>query len=360
MENKNYKIKKTGTEKSYGGATRCSKEGKGRFDLIPEDVLSECFKSYSNQSYSMFPEERAVECAINDDYVNAITYITQSKYHKCDEKSTWLMDFTKMVRDLAIHFQKGAEMYGYRNCEKGIPLWSFRDSGIRHLIQYINGETDEPHYISAIWNFVMAEWTIIHHPERCDKAGLSLNNNDDKKVEDCDNSTTTETSNKSSSRDFVDHVCYGLKHVDELMNNIKNDNGVENTLSLMHNLFVTSLLMFVPISVKAVNNKQDECRCITTKISLPKEALSKDLKNDNHDKCISLTIKSTITDGMYVINITDYIKLESIDISLHCVDGTLFTDCRKHYVDENSNTILDRFYNKFLKHGSSLNEEYCE
>ena len=84
------------------------------------------------------------------------------------------------------------------------------------------------------------------------------------------------------------------------------------------------------------------------------------MKNDNHDKCISLTIKSTITDGMYVINITDYIKLESIDISLHCVDGTLFTDCRKHYVDENSNTILNRFYNKFLKHGSSLNEEYCE
>ena len=311
--NKSYEIKKTGTEKTYGAATRCSKEGKGRYDLIPEDVLSECFKSYSNQSYSMFPEERAVECAINDDYVNAITYITQSKYHKCDEKSTWLMDFTKMVRDLAIHFQKGAEMYGYRNCEKGIPLWSFRDSGIRHLIQYINGETDEPHYISAIWNFVMAEWTIIHHPERCDKAGLSLNNNDDKKVEDCDNSTTTETSNKSSSRDFVDRVCYGLKHVDELMNknkykfdfndenidnhieiptvswgdmikfddvnwndmtkwndimnNIKNDNGVENTLSLMHNLFVTSLLMFVPISVKVVNNKQDECRCITTKIS---------------------------------------------------------------------------------------------
>lgn len=203
--NKSYEIKKTGTEKTYGAATRCSKEGKGRFDLIPEYVLSKCFESYSNQSYSMFPKAKAFEYAVDGDYVNAITYITQSKYHKCDEKSTRLMDFTKMVMDLAIHFQKGAEMYGYRNCEKGIPLWSFRDSGIRHLIQYINGETDEPHHISAIWNFVMAEWTIIHHPERCDKAGLSLNDNDDddKKVDDCDNSTTT----SDESNDY-----YGLEH----------------------------------------------------------------------------------------------------------------------------------------------------
>ena len=212
MENKNYEIKKTGTEKIYGTAIRCSKEGKGRFDLIPEYVLSECFESYSNQSYAMFPEAKAFECALNSDYVNAVTYITQSKYHKYGDNtsSSFISEFVNMVRDLAIHFQKGAEMYGERNCEKGIPLWSFRDSGIRHLVQYINGETDEPHYISAIWNFVMAEWTIIHHPERCGEIMVTTNTN-----ETTTSPSSSDNKEKCKHNDYVDAVCYGLKHVDE-------------------------------------------------------------------------------------------------------------------------------------------------
>lgn len=449
MENKNYKIKKTGTEKNYGGATRCSKEGKGRYDLIPEDVIIKCFERYHEESYVMFPKALAFKYALIGDYINAVTFITQSKYHDYDgddDKRSVMCEFTNMVRDLAIHFQKGAEMYGERNCEKGIPLWSFRDSGIRHLIQYINGETDEPHYISAIWNFVMAEWTKIHHPERCDKAGLSLNDND-KKIEDCDNSTTTETSttyhgtslsesphfnfdNKtddnnddetSPRNDFIMSACCALKYIDELMNKDKcenmcekdsNDNDVEtlkdvcndindkfgnvnsddiakwddiiinnikkynnnintlslmhylkkynndikNTLSLMHGLFISNLLWFVPIEVKVVSDRQYEH--ITTKISPLKEPFSKNSKND---KCISLTVKSSIVDGMCVINITDDINSESIEISLHCYDdGIISIDFRKHSIDEHIHTILNLFYNKFLKHGGSLNREYFE
>lgn len=532
--NKSYEIKKTGTEKTYGAATRCSKEGKGRFDLIPEYVLSECFKSYSHQSYAMFPEAKAFECALNSDYVNAVTYITQSKYHECDDNtSSFISEFVNMVRDLAIHFQKGAEMYGERNCEKGIPLWSFRDSGIRHLTQYINGETDEPHHISAIWNFVMAEWTIIHHPERCDKAGLSSNDNDDKKVDDCDNSTietsttyngtplsefpslikeyednhSTKTSNESndycgleheireslkelgcddnemngnilvlynnksddpikieynhkdnmytcknvdnvikihnmgsqnasidipsfdkinnesSSRDFLDHVCYGLKHVElmnkdepnfdwndddkelfkecksmfendivtrhiripespwdnvkpddllswnSILNNIKNGKSIEkekdccgnntslvssiNTLRLMHNLFVTSLLLFIPTGVKIVNDEQESE--YTTEISLPKTPFSKDPK---HDKCILLVIKSTIINGEYSVYIWDRIKSESIDITLRHIDGALSTNCKKYGVVENSHTILNEFYNGFINQDFIKNESH--
>ena len=51
--------------------------------------------------------------------------------------------------------------------EKGIPLWSFRDSGLRHLCQWLDGKNDENHFIAAIWNFMMAMWTIEVHPERC-------------------------------------------------------------------------------------------------------------------------------------------------------------------------------------------------
>ena len=64
-----------------------------------------------------------------------------------------------MLRDLAIHFQKGAEKYGVDNWKNGIPATgggrggSFEDSGLRHLNQYFRGETDENHFAAALWNF---------------------------------------------------------------------------------------------------------------------------------------------------------------------------------------------------------------
>ena len=76
-----------------------------------------------------------------------------------------------MMLHLALHFQHGAEKYRPRNCEKGIPLWSFIDSGMRHWNQYLLGRTDEDHYIAAVWNFWMAKWTEINHPERCGPDG---------------------------------------------------------------------------------------------------------------------------------------------------------------------------------------------
>jgi hypothetical protein len=60
----------------------------------------------------------------------------------------------KMLKDLAINYEKGAEKYGENNWRKGIPLNSFEDSGFRHFCQWLNDETDEPHHISAIWNFM--------------------------------------------------------------------------------------------------------------------------------------------------------------------------------------------------------------
>ena len=66
-----------------------------------------------------------------------------------------------LMQTLARHFEKGAKVYGERNCEKGIPEWSFRDSGLRHLSQYFNGENDEDHFAAALWNFWMLIWTRI-------------------------------------------------------------------------------------------------------------------------------------------------------------------------------------------------------
>jgi hypothetical protein len=60
---------------------------------------------------------------------------------------------------LARHFEAGAKKYGDRNWEKGIPLDSFIDSAMRHLLKYMDGQKDEDHLCAAAWNLLCAMWT---------------------------------------------------------------------------------------------------------------------------------------------------------------------------------------------------------
>lgn len=163
-----YEIKVDGHEHSFeGGAIRYEKD-KGRFDLIPTDVehrLLEKLRTIVNENiefpfgyYEILNYLTKVNDKDNEDrFIDIIIALTFDKYLSAGG----IYDrYNAMLRDLAIHFQKGAKKYGERNCEKGIELWSFIDSGTRHTLQFLSGETDEPHYISAIWNFWMADWTI--------------------------------------------------------------------------------------------------------------------------------------------------------------------------------------------------------
>lgn len=181
-------IKVSGTPQTYGdGAIRNSKEGKGRFDLIPPEPFDLIVKRL------IFLRDHRIPISIANDYiwkkafsdanyVDAIILLTAREYGIKDKDIDYDTDtsitydpecadtgFWTMLHDLAIHFQKGAEIYGEHNCEKGIPIWSFRDSGLRHLSQYFNHETDEPHLISAIWNFWMLIWTAMRLEEDFEK-----------------------------------------------------------------------------------------------------------------------------------------------------------------------------------------------
>jgi hypothetical protein len=50
--------------------------------------------------------------------------------------------------------EDGAREHGERNWERGIPLSSFLDSGIRHAFQVLAGATDEDHAARAAWNLL--------------------------------------------------------------------------------------------------------------------------------------------------------------------------------------------------------------
>jgi hypothetical protein len=72
------------------------------------------------------------------------------------------------IWEVAKHCQRGAEKYGERNCEKGIPIHSLCDSAMRHLAKYMMGMDDEPHLVAAAWNVLFAIWMEIKKPEMQD------------------------------------------------------------------------------------------------------------------------------------------------------------------------------------------------
>jgi hypothetical protein len=63
------------------------------------------------------------------------------------------------ITRLAQHYEHGAKKYAARNWEKGLPLSSFFDSGLRHAFQFIGGDRSEDHLAAVLWNFAGLMWT---------------------------------------------------------------------------------------------------------------------------------------------------------------------------------------------------------
>ena len=53
---------------------------------------------------------------------------------------------------LAVHYANGAVKYGDRNWEKGQPLSRYVDSAMRHLVKQLAGARDEDHMAAVAWN----------------------------------------------------------------------------------------------------------------------------------------------------------------------------------------------------------------
>lgn len=60
----------------------------------------------------------------------------------------------RAIREVAIHFQLGSEKYGERNWELGQNLSRYLDSGIRHAFAALEGQADENHAAAAAWNLL--------------------------------------------------------------------------------------------------------------------------------------------------------------------------------------------------------------
>lgn len=67
---------------------------------------------------------------------------------------------TLFIQRLAVVMEKGAEKYGDRNWEKGMPLSRYYASAQRHLMQAFDGDTDEDHLGQCAFNIAAFMWTL--------------------------------------------------------------------------------------------------------------------------------------------------------------------------------------------------------
>ncbi len=83
------------------------------------------------------------------------TFSTGAKKQAAAGKGTPVLVPGDAIIDVAIHFEKGADVHGARNWEKGIPLSELLNSLERHLQQLKLGMIDEPHGRAMVWNAIV-------------------------------------------------------------------------------------------------------------------------------------------------------------------------------------------------------------
>jgi len=63
------------------------------------------------------------------------------------------------LKRLAVHYENGAVKYGDNNWKKGQPLGRYLDSAMRHIQNTLDGQTDEDHAVAVAWNIFAFMWT---------------------------------------------------------------------------------------------------------------------------------------------------------------------------------------------------------
>lgn len=147
------------------GAVRDVQENKGRMDLLPLSVVGDLTTTYSNSFLEIsHKEEKQLSEEI---FKNINSYIYEGDTNKLLQSlcnfifmSLEWCDYVESERvyyallDVSMHYKKGLEKYGERNWEKGIPLHSYIDSGVRHYIKWLAHFEDERHDLAFIWNLL--------------------------------------------------------------------------------------------------------------------------------------------------------------------------------------------------------------
>lgn len=152
-------IQDSGSRREFeSGAVRDIDDSKGRCDLLPLTVVGD-YLSRATQNPAV---EKLFENLSSFIYSGSIRFAYLAIDNFCVMRN-WTL--CTCMLEVSIHFAEGAKKYGERNWEKGIPVHSYIDSAIRHVLKYVANWTDEPHDRAFVWNILCAIWTIQNYPE---------------------------------------------------------------------------------------------------------------------------------------------------------------------------------------------------
>lgn len=156
-------IKDSGNRTEFeSGAVRDIQSGKGRCDLLPLDIAAQLFMDDPITSECLWRIGRFVETLDVTHIRCALNSFVRNYY---GTMATALLE-------VSIHYEEGALKYGEHNWEKGIPIHSYVDSAVRHLLKICRGDDDEDHKRAFIWNLLGLMWTMKHKPELNDIGGV--------------------------------------------------------------------------------------------------------------------------------------------------------------------------------------------
>ena len=142
------------------GAVRDTQEGKGRCDLLPLDIVADCYaREFGTEDSACKIFQYMYGFTQDGDPVWLFYALEEFLGEAYDGK------WSALFLEVAIHFEEGAKKYAERNWEKGIPLQRFVDSACRHYLKWLRGDKDEPHDRAFCWNLLAGMWTCEHRPE---------------------------------------------------------------------------------------------------------------------------------------------------------------------------------------------------
>lgn len=135
------------------GAVRDMHEGKGRFDVMPLEVISKMIDPDGDTILDCI-----ADFMLKDDtrYLYDALDTFTALYH--NQMETLLLE-------TAVHFEQGAKKYGPDNWRKSIPVWCYIDSAVRHYMKWLRGDNNERHDRAFCWNLMCCIWEVDYGEE---------------------------------------------------------------------------------------------------------------------------------------------------------------------------------------------------
>lgn len=133
------------------GAVRDMREGKGRCDLMPLEVVANYICECNDKTDDILWAIREFQKSNSTSYLYSALNAFDIRHYG---------NYCTMFLEVSKHFEEGAKKYGENNWQKGIPVHCYIDSAVRHYLKWLRGDNDEPHDRAFVWNLMCCIWEV--------------------------------------------------------------------------------------------------------------------------------------------------------------------------------------------------------